>query len=86
MPFSSLSVESLKEGVYMEVKPWVVLYAIAFLCVGGCMYIIYDVMITGDPSNEWMIWILFGLTLALVGGGLYMERDHKRGLVKESLD
>jgi hypothetical protein len=70
----------------LEVKPWVVLYAIAFLCVAGCVYIIYDVTITGDPSNEWMIWVLFGLTLALVGGGFYMERDYKKRLFEESLD
>jgi hypothetical protein len=70
----------------LEVKPWVVLYAIALLCVVGCIYIIYDVTITGDPSNEWMIWVLFGLTLALVGGGFYMERDYKKQLFEESLD
>ena len=67
-------------------KTWVVLYAVAFLCVAGCVYIIYDVTITGDPSNEWMIWVLFGLTLALVGGGFYMERDYKKRLFEESLD
>jgi hypothetical protein len=50
------------------------------------MYIIYDVTITGDPSNEWMIWVLFGLTIALVGGGFYMERDYKKRLSEESLD
>ena len=70
----------------MEVRPWVVLYVFAFLCVVGCMYIIYDVTVTGDPSSEWIVWILFGLTLALVGGGFYMERDHKRRLFEESLD
>ena len=70
----------------MEVRPWVVLYVFAFLCVVGCMYIIYDVAVTGDPSSEWIVWILFGLTLALVGGGFYMERDHKRRLFEESLD
>ena len=69
----------------MDVKPWVVLYAIAFLFVRGCLYIIYDVTITGDPSNEWLIWVLFGLTLALVGGGFYMERDYKKRLFEESL-
>ncbi len=67
-------------------KPWVVLYAIALLFVGGCMYIVYDVTITGDPSNEWMIWVLFGLTIALVSGGFYMERDHKKRLSEKSLD
>ena len=70
----------------MEVKPWVVLYAIALLFVVGCIYIIYDVTITGDPSNEWMIWVLFGLTIALVGGGFYMERDYKKRLSEENLD
>ena len=50
------------------------------------MYIIYDVTITGDPSSEWMIRVLFGLTLALVGGGFYMERDYKKRLFEESLD
>ena len=67
-------------------KPWVVLYAIALLFVVGCMYIIYDVTITGDPSNEWMIWVLFGMTLALVGGGFYMERDSKKRLSEKSRD
>ncbi len=67
-------------------KPWVILYAIALLFVVGCMYIVYDVTITGDPSNEWMIWVLFGLTIALVGGGFYMERDHKKRLSEKSLD
>jgi hypothetical protein len=33
-----------------------------------------------------MIWVLFGLTLALVGGGFYMEREHKKRLSEESLD
>ncbi len=70
----------------MEVKPWVVLYVIAFLSVVGCVYIVYDVTITGDPSNEWIIWVLFGLTIALVGGGFYMERDYKKRLFEESLD
>ena len=69
----------------MEVKPWFVLYFAAFLCVLGCVYVVYSVTVTGDTSGEWVIWVLFGLTLALVGGGFYVERDHRRRLFEESL-
>ena len=72
--------------VCLGVKPWVVIYAAAFLCVAVCVYLVYVITVTGDPSKEWMIWVLFGLTIALVGGGFYMEREYRKRLVGEGLD
>jgi len=72
--------------VCLGVKPWIVIYAAAFLCVAVCVYLVYDITVTGDPSKEWMIWVLFGLTIALVGGGFYVEREYRKRLVEEGLD
>lgn len=68
----------------MEVKLRVALYAVATLCVAACVCLNYNITATGSPSVEWMIWIFF--LNRIVGGGFYIERDHKRRLFEESLD
>jgi amino acid transporter len=70
---------------HLELKPWIILYIVAFLCVAVCVYLVYNITMTGDPSKEWMIWVFFGATIALVGGGFYMERDFKKRQFEESL-
>lgn len=86
MSFSPMGGRGLWGGSVWGVKPWFVIYAAAFLCVAVCVYLVYDITVTGDPSKEWMIWVLFGLTIALVGGGFYVEREYKKRLVEEGLD
>ena len=68
----------------MEVKPWFVLYFAAFLCVLGCVYVVYSVTVTGDTSGEWVIWVLFGLTLALVGALIFILK--RRSAPEEETD
>ena len=62
----------------MELKPWTWLYLGAALCVAGCVYIVLSVTATGDTSLERVVWILFGLTLALIAGGHFLEREERR--------
>ncbi|MGD2201605.1 MAG: hypothetical protein PVJ38_08250 [Candidatus Bathyarchaeota archaeon] len=62
----------------MELRPWFILYAGATLCVAISVYMIYIITRSGDPSLEWIIWVLFGLTITLVAGGYYLERDFRR--------
>jgi peptidoglycan/LPS O-acetylase OafA/YrhL len=62
----------------LKLRPWFILYAGATLCVAACVYLIYIITRSGDTSIEWMIWVLFGLTITLVAGGYYLERDFRR--------
>jgi len=62
----------------LEFKPWTWLYLGAALCVAGCVYIVLRVTSTGDTSLERVVWVLFGLTLALIAGGYYLEREERK--------
>jgi len=62
----------------LEFKPWTWLYIGAAFCVAGCVYIVLHVTSTGDISLEWVVWVLFGLTLVLVAGGHFLEREERK--------
>ncbi|MFB0557604.1 MAG: hypothetical protein ACETVY_00670 [Candidatus Bathyarchaeia archaeon] len=59
-------------------RPWTWLYVTAGLSFAACVAVVYFVTTSGDPSIEWVFWVFFGLTLALIAGGYYVERDYRR--------
>lgn len=54
------------------------MYIGAALSMAACVGLIYVITASGDPTIEWMIWIFFGLTIALAAGGYLYETDHKQ--------
>lgn len=59
-------------------KPWIWLYVSAGLSLTACVAVVYFVTVSGDPSIEWVFWVFFGLTIVLIAGGYYLERDYRR--------
>ena len=62
----------------MEFRPWTLMYIGAAVSVVICVYLIYVITNSGDPSIEWIVWIFFGLTTALAVGGFFYENKYKR--------
>jgi FtsH-binding integral membrane protein len=62
----------------LELKQWTLLYIGAIISAIGCAYVVYHITSTGDPSIEWVFWVFFGITLSLIAGGYYIERDYRK--------
>ena len=62
----------------MKVMKWHWLYAGAFLFMGICVYIVYQITFTGDISIEWALVLLMALAMVSFISGWLMERDYKR--------
>ncbi len=59
-------------------RPWTWLYVAAGISLVACIAVVYFVTVSGDPSIEWVFWVFFGLTIALIAGGYYLERGYRR--------
>jgi FtsH-binding integral membrane protein len=66
------------EAEGLRLRQWTLMYVGGVVSLAFCVYVVYIVTASGDPSIEWVFWIFFGLTIALIGGGYYLESDHKR--------
>ena len=62
----------------MKVRLWTVMYIGAVASFLVIFIIIYAITASGDASIEWIIWVFFGLTVALVAGGFLYESRYKR--------
>jgi hypothetical protein len=62
----------------LELRQWTLLYLGGVASLAACVYVVYLVTASGDTSLEWVFWVFFGMTIALVGGGYYLESDYKR--------
>jgi len=62
----------------LELRQWTIVYIGGIASLAICVYVVYLITASGDTSLEWVFWLFFGLTVALVGGGFYMESDYKK--------
>ncbi len=62
----------------MEPKPWTLLFAGAAACVAACVFLIWRITVTGDPSVEWVVWVLVFVGFGLFAGGYLSESKHRR--------
>jgi len=65
-------------GSRLELKPWTLMYAFAVVSVVACFALLYVITVSGDASIEWMVWMSFGIGIALAAGGYWYENDQKR--------
>lgn len=64
--------------VGVEIRVWIWMYVAGLASVMASVGVIWSIVQSGNPETEWVFWIFFGLAISLMGGGFYMERDHKR--------
>ena len=50
----------------------------AAACVAACVYLIWRITVTGDPSSEWAGWVLVLVGFALFAGGYLSESKYRR--------
>ena len=53
----------------MELKPWTLMYICAVVSVVACFALLYVITVSGDANIEWMVWMSFGIGIALAAGG-----------------
>ncbi len=57
---------------------WNFLYFGAVLCVLISVVTIYQITVSGDVSNEWIIWLSVIVGFSLFGGGYLYELRYKQ--------
>ena len=50
----------------------------AAACVVVCAYLIWMITVTGDPSSEWVVWVLVLVGFALFAGGYLSESNYRK--------
>jgi uncharacterized membrane protein len=49
----------------------------AAICTIVSLFMIYRITVTGDPNQEWIIWISVTIGFILFGGSFLMDRKNK---------
>lgn len=57
---------------------WNLMYIGAVLCAMISVYTIYQITVTKNTSDEWIIWMCILLGFGLVGFGYLYESRHKK--------
>ncbi len=64
--------------------PWNLLYIGAVLCAFIAGVTVYQITVTRDVSDEWIIWICVILGFSLFGFGFLYEGRYKRAHPEET--
>ena len=62
----------------MKIRPWTLMYMLAAVSVAICIYLLYVITASGNPSIEWIVWTFFGIGFSLAAAGFWYENDQKR--------
>lgn len=65
--------------------PWNLMYVAAVLCALISVATVYQITVSQDASNEWIIWICVMLGFGLFGFGFVYEGRDKRDHSAEPL-
>jgi fatty acid desaturase len=61
-----------------KLTSWNLMYLAAVISALICVATVYQITVTGDTSNEWIIWICVILGFCLFGFGFLTESRHNK--------
>lgn len=61
-----------------KMRTWHWLYVGSFLFLGLTVFMVYQVTMTGDLSQEWPLLVFMTLVMVSFLVGWYLEREHKK--------
>jgi FtsH-binding integral membrane protein len=64
--------------VEFKLTTWNLMYVAAVISALICVATVYQITVTGDTSNEWIIWIFVILGFCLFGFGFLTEGRHNK--------
>jgi hypothetical protein len=71
--------------VEFKLTSWNLMYVAAVISALICVATVYQITVTGDTSNEWIIWIFVILGFSLFGFGFLTENRRNKDRVSQLL-
>ncbi len=71
--------------VEIKLTSWNLMYVGAVIAALICVVTVYQITMTGNTSNEWIIWIFVILGFCLFGFGFLTESRHNKEQVSQPL-
>jgi hypothetical protein len=71
--------------VEVKLTSWNLMYVGAVIAALICVANVYQITMTGDTSNEWIIWICVILGFCLFGFGFLTENRHSKDQASQPL-
>ena len=71
--------------VEIKLTSWNLMYVGAVIAALICVATVYQITVTGDTSDEWIIWICVILGFSLFGFGFLTEGRHNKDQASQPL-
>jgi hypothetical protein len=71
--------------VEVKLTSWNLMYLAAVISTLISVATVYQITVTGDTSDEWIVWICVILGFSLFGFGFLTENRHNKDLASQPL-